>query len=393
MSKRSLCFLFGSGISIHAEMPGTRVFSDQILSGDNIIRDQHNTYTRFDPLIPSHTIYGMDLRAGVREILPLISALKAEADVHYQGSVSSNYEDWFYLADQLGRGSDDYDNPACWAFRESLRPRVERRHALSSHVKRIEDLADEACQYISDLILAGLSAPPKKVSLDWIIDAVRDQSVDGQGLFTLNHDLVLETLFESHGEPYTVGFDKQVAGSTMLHWDEDSLVQKSGKTVIAKLHGSVDWREKNNLGEFLRDDQRTMAAFRRRPEDQAPEGSRPMMLIGRHNKLYHYSSYVYDVLQFCLHQALKASDFLVVCGYGWGDKGVNSKILNWRFSGSNTLVIIRPDEPFPETSRQAVLQGMANWRENKRIVHISARAEDMTWERLRAELAQRTEQT
>jgi hypothetical protein len=393
MSKSSICFLFGSGISIHAEMPGTRDFSDLILSGDNVIRDQHKTYTPFDPLNPSHTIRGMDLRSGVREILPLISALKAEADVHYQGSVSSNYEDWFYLADQLGRGSDDYDNPACWAFRESLRPRVERRHALSPHVKRIEVLADEACQYIADLVLQGLSTPPKKVALDWIINAVRDDGVDAQGLFTLNHDLVLETLFEKHQEPYTVGFEKAVPDSTMLHWDEDSLLQKSEKTVIAKLHGSVDWREKNNLGEFLRDDQRTMTAFRRRPKDQAKEGSTPMMLIGRHNKLYHYSSYVYDVLQFCFHQALKASDVLVVCGYGWGDKGVNSKILNWRFSGSNTLVVIRPDEPFPETSRLAVLQGMANWKDNKRIVHISARAEDMTWDRLKAELEERTGQS
>jgi hypothetical protein len=212
-------------------------------------------------------------------------------------------------------------------------------------------------------------------------------------LFTLNHDLVLETLFEKHREPYTVGFDKTVPGSTMLHWDEDSVLQKSGKAIIAKLHGSVDWREKNNLGEFLRDDQRTMAAFRRRPDDQAPEGSTPMMLIGRHNKLYHYNSYVYDALQFCFHQALKASDVLVVCGYGWGDKGVNSKILNWRFSGSNTLVVIRSDEPFPDTSRLAVLQGMANWKENKRIVHISARAEDMTWDRLKAELAERDGQS
>jgi hypothetical protein len=86
------------------------------------------------------------------------------------------------------------------------------------------------------------------------------------------------------------------------------------------------------------------------------------------------------------------SDVLVVCGYGWGDKGVNSKILNWRFLGANTLVIIRPDEPFPETSRMAVFQGFANWREDKRIVHISARAEEMTWERLKAELAQRSVQ-
>jgi hypothetical protein len=53
-------------------------------------------------------------------------------------------------------------------------------------------------------------------------------------------------------------------------------------------------------------------------------------------------------------------------------------------------VVIRPDEPFPETSRLAVLQGMANWKENKRIVNISGRAEDMTWERLKAELAERT---
>ncbi len=388
MPKSSICFLFGSGISVHAGMPSMKELSNELLSGEKIICTQHGAFAPFEANNPQHTIRGMDLRSGIREILPLISALKAEADIHYEGWVSSNYEDWFYLADQLGKGSIEYDNPACSAFREILKPRIERKHPLSGHTRTIDQLADQACKYISDWVWLRLSAPPSEsVNLDWIIDAVRDSACENEGLFTLNNDLLLEGVFERHGLSYTVGFEKEVAGSPMRHWDEDAIASKSQKTIIAKLHGSVDWRENNNLGEFLRNDQRKMAAFRKGPSDQAPEDSRLMMLIGRHNKLFQYSSYVYDALQFAFHRALKASKTLVVCGYGWGDKGINTKILNWRFAHPRKLVVIRPDHPFPEGARTAITQGFVNWQEDERFVHVPARAEEVNWAALKTQVA------
>jgi hypothetical protein len=379
-----MCLLLGSGISLHAEMPDTRTLSDQILIGKNVVRHTDGTYFVADQDHPVMHLRGFDPAAAINNVLLLLSQIKAEADVHYRGGSQSNYEDWFYLAEQLA--SDDFDNPAIWAFREHLRPRLEYEFAYGASSERLNQRADELCKYIRTMVIHHLSKPIGEIKLHWILDAVRDESMPCHGLFTLNHDRVLETLFEANQVSYTVGFERELEPGKPLHWDSAALSTPNGKVVLAKLHGSIDWRQQNNTREFLRDKDRCLRAFRRRDHDQTPD-CEPMLLIGRHNKLYHYTNFLFEDLHYRFYLSLKASNVLIICGYGFGDKGINTRIINWKYSNpANTILVIRQDQAIDQSARGAIRNNFHDWNTNPTLLHLGVGAEKVTWVQIREAL-------
>jgi hypothetical protein len=79
---------------------------------------------------------------------------------------------------------------------------------------------------------------------------------------------------------------------------------------------------------------------------------------------------------------------LIICGYGFGDKGINSRIINWRHSHrDNTIVIIRRDCPFDESARIAIHNNLADWANDPTVIHLNANAESATWSDIRRAIA------
>jgi hypothetical protein len=379
ISDKKTCFLFGSGISLHAGMPSTLDLSNQILTGQGVRKHPSGPYLLGTPSSHDNLAGVFDDGSALNGILLLLSQIKAQADVHYRGGSQSNYEDWFYLADQLASAQGDFDNPAIWDFLENLRPRVEHKNPYALSTQSVEDRSRELCRYIRDIVILRLLQPAQHIKLDWILDGLKDKDMPSHGIFTLNHDRVLETLFEANGIEYTVGFERKVENSPMLHWDSNALFEQNNKVVLAKLHGSVDWRQQNNLGQFLREKDRRLLAFRRRDEDQTPD-CEPVMLIGRHNKLYHYNNFLFEDLHYRFYLSLKAANVLVICGYGFGDKGINSRIINWKFSNrENVIVYVREKRPFDDGARLAIHQSMADWQNDPTLAHVSKNAESVVW--------------
>jgi len=73
-------------------------------------------------------------------------------------------------------------------------------------------------------------------------------------------------------------------------------------------------------------------------------------VIGNHNKIQEYTSYFYSHLYCAFHAALERSDKLVVCGYGFCDKGVNTRMVEWRHQGGKKVVVVHenPDRLFSD---------------------------------------------
>jgi hypothetical protein len=120
-------------------------------------------------------------------------------------------------------------------------------------------------------------------------------------------------------------------------------------------------------------------------ELQWPVGIEGVMLVGTFNKILEYSGGIFADLFCTFRSALRTTNYLVVSGYGFRDKGVNSTIIEWlRGSSDKRLVIIHENHlGYKKTARKAVrrlfqtngqqIAGTGTWFEDLRSVDLKLR--------------------
>lgn len=390
-------FLFGSGLSIPAGMPSTRCLSNTVLLGEGVHR---NTACKYY-IDGTHTPSGRDSRNDVlRGMFSMLSLVQAEADL-YHPLRPSNYEDWFYVAQQIHADlTGNLDNPVAGSLTRDLRWKLE--HALEGKTfmrgsqQTLMNGVEEVCNYIRAMVAHELRKTPKNLEyLRWIVDALKDQGQELDAIFTLNHDCLIEELLTCETLSWFDGFGKSREGYCGLFWDAAgfSQAEKAGPINLVKLHGSVSWREgvileKTPQGGVIWDEH---IAFRLR-ENESPtqeiDKMGPLLLIGRHNKTYDYHNFVFEDLHYRFYRGLQAVDRLVVCGYGFGDKAINTRIINWMNGRRDKKLIIIHDQHPNEWAdlRVAALRNMADWERDKRFCWIRARSDTVTWDQIKQEL-------
>ena len=107
---------------------------------------------------------------------------------------------------------------------------------------------------------------------------------------------------------------------------------------------------------------------------------RPLLLIGTFNKIFDYSRGIFRDLHYRFRSTLGESDQLVVCGYSFGDKGVNAEIIEWYFAKRNRkLLIIDSDcEQLFANARGAIQKHWKDdWVKNESIKFIAGGLEDV----------------
>ena len=293
--------------------------------------------------------------------------LKSQANSRYAEIPERwvNYEDLAYLAGQI---SDDlianYENPALQPFvRNALIDLSGLFLEAAPGLARgeMQKLAGSAVDYIRQVVALLLSKAPTETShLQIFADACQDPLVSEVNLFTLNHDSLLETSLRERGVTVVDGLRDASDGSR--RWDPSVFDAAVGEKHVNlfKLHGSVDWfrwgprqeRSRDNvaIGNADRDGGFVGTYHARNPKKPlyehvlASEG--PRILAGTFNKILDYSSEVFIELHHRFHRALRDCRTLVICGYGFGDKGVNTRIAEWRHKSWNPkLLIIDPAAP------------------------------------------------
>ena len=143
--------------------------------------------------------------------------------------------------------------------------------------------------------------------------------------FTVNHDKLLEDFLTNtlNNEEYRLldGTCNTSSGDDSGRWDHRVYdAQENGRKLIKvyKLHGSI----------------RCVC-------------NQPPVLIGTFNKVFAYNSGPFLELHHRFKRALMDEDCaaIIVCGYGFGDKGVNTRLVEWiRQSPTHRLLIIDPKE-------------------------------------------------
>jgi hypothetical protein len=249
---------------------------------------------------------------------------------------SVNYEDIFFAASQLEEHLlGEYENPAIEPLVEALlddlrlfllcTPSI--RVPMDSHPRPdLGDRARLACRYIRSVVILELRRVlPFLNHLTCLVDAIKDPEVDSCHIITLNHDLLIEKVLQEHSLAFVDGFEKPEKG--IAQWDKNALENPSCRYLL-KLHGSIDWVDRPGkvpvkvLGnwERLRDEKGDLL-FREEPD--------PMMLVGTFNKIRDYYGTPYFDLAAAFRRLLTTFDWLIISGYSFGDKGINTALSEW----------------------------------------------------------------
>ncbi len=182
------------------------------------------------------------------------------------------------------------------------------------------DLVSESANWIRRVIEVELGKPQSN-TLGSYITAFFRQIVEPMGdwtIVTLNHDLWLERVLSSLGLEFHDGFET-TGNVREFH---PSRVREHTHNLLLKLHGSIDWRwhpdRKNHVKLSGGWDELDVVRAHHAPQ----------VLIGTFNKLEEYSYGIFPYLFSAFDRVLSQATCLVVCGYGFGDSGVNLRLFS-----------------------------------------------------------------
>jgi len=391
-AKKRIGFLFGAGISIPAGIPKTQTITNQILSGNNVMHHTDGNYYFDKPLF-----HHMGLPDEyVPKIVDFLEIIKTEIDLYYQRiphKLTTNYEDLYFMASQIyDYLTGEYDNPATYPLIEKISPKIAPILIGKSHEVRkqweLTQIVDEAMKYIRDVVWRMLR--PKQInSLDYlniIKDANNDKSIWGINIFTLNNDRVLETYLNSNGLSFVDGFDFH--SNELRIWKPNLYDNKTINIRLLKLHGSVDWfriRPENSdwSGEFIGIPLQLIANSVVESDGNRFHclDHRPIILVGTHNKLLDYTGGIIENVHNIFYEQLYDLENLVICGYSFGDSGINTKIINWMYYSPDNRIIVIHDNPdkLKNGSRGAISNHWDEWLKKGKLKIVKKKIEDTNW--------------
>lgn len=326
---RRLCFLLGAGVSLSAGFPPTDTITDRVCGREGRILNVGGTY-RWSPTPAEGHPRGSVPDPGQRVI-------EIVADMLWRGKQSPNYEDLYYAVNELHEHlTYNYDNPCLESLIARLMDKADWSDLDRDPRKGLKDAMSKACNLIRSVVARSLSRDPEPTDLNLLTDIIHAQQFQRVDIFTLNHDCHIETALQEAKLAYEDGFRE--TGHEDVHvWSRACLEQDSSYTTVCKLHGSVDWYRAQIEGYCLEDVLiRTRDDIEHLGQLELPQGrTRPyispddrQILVGRHNKILSYTNGWYLELYYWFKRRIEHADVLVVSGYSFGDKGINSAIID-----------------------------------------------------------------
>ncbi|MGO9528548.1 MAG: SIR2 family protein [Verrucomicrobiia bacterium] len=158
-----------------------------------------------------------------------------------------------------------------------------------------------------------------------------NDQVERLDIVTLNHDVLVERLLEENKIEYTDGF---IPHNGVPRFDATAFENKTVKTRLFKLHGSIDWRKHTNRNygcvkvsldeadNHLKDANGKDLEGRTLPD--LP------LLAGTLNKEHEYGYGISEVLFYdWFRKLLPQNQIIVMSGFGWVDYDISLRIRNW----------------------------------------------------------------
>lgn len=366
--KPRAAILLGAGSSIPSGFPKTEELTHRILEGRRISRHTDGTFYVDPSNCPTTSEH-------VKLVATAANRYRDEIEGFFQQhySRSANYEDIYYLASQLADHEGELHNPGLGRLVEHLRPQLTAlvEAAAVPDVASFRELTRETAHYIYDTVWRSLAIAPCQThhlkSLEALCRSARFERV---ALATLCHDAHLEDFLTSRGVAFVDGFSSPEAG--VRYWRSAHLLEPSSEPLLLKLHGSINWfRLRPDEGTWY--DERIGIAVDGDHEHtrdsqgrlQLPVPHRPLFLVGTFNKLGDYSRELFSELLNSLRTFLSAADRVAVCGYSFGDKGINAVLINWLYGSRHRKLVVIHRDPYGlhAAARGAIANKWNDWKD------------------------------
>ena len=376
-----IAFLLGSGISLKAGLLNVNEITNKILIGEGI--SHHATGYYFIP--PPYSHFNIPCY-NMKRILVFINFIKDKLDIYYKKYDElhlTNYEDIFFILRQLhDEIYGEHENLIVSDFLNDLH--IDNETMLEVKDKRfyndfkIGELIWESMIYINNTVSRLLYNPNKDYNyLNMFCEISRDKEIKRTDIFCLNHDRLLELYFDMHKIKYCDGFDEQEGDIKPFNI---KLFNNKNRINLYKLHGSIDWFRYRVAGMDWRGDfiVKPMISDVQHLKDKngnyldPPLENTTKILIGTFNKIIDYNSGIFFDLFSLFVTILDNHNYLIISGYGFGDKGINTKIIEWYYKNPKRKIIVIHKKPndLKSRSRGAIYGKWKKWIKEGRLIII-----------------------
>ncbi len=372
--------IIGSGVSSYSDIPGLSSITDSILTSEKIGKgtDTNYYFTGYWGYVIQDYLNGY-----VMSCQKLLNQIKNKVDRFYKYidfEHQTNYEDIYYVLRQIQDSYHlEYENPATISLIEELIRDTEWND------KDFKEIVTEAVRFIESLVWQSIDRPIKESSQFNIIKELLE-CFNFDTILTLNHDLVLETWLNSNGIRFDDGF--HIDNKKLPEWK--GFQNENGTLKLCKVHGSIDWFEfritkPNTYDNLVKIPSNHYAEKIYKIDDSfmAPNSGKPSILIGTFNKMLGYLGGIHEILYDELKSIIMESEIIIISGYGFGDKGINTRLTNWLFQDlAQKMIIIHPDkESLIKNSRGSFkINVMTQHHQHPKVEFIEKRFEKVTIE-------------
>lgn len=327
-----IMLFLGSGVSLPSGLPDSSQLTHSILDDEWFNHTDGFYYPGQGPL-PSK--FNLVLRIQL-----FLKQLREYADEYYarkRWPQPANYEDLYYLARQIAdEEQGEIFNPVVSEFVSNLKGLTAHLCVPLGHRGEevtFEGLADRACDFIQRVVSGRLRNVELPIGMGLIEEIASSERVTQLDVFTLNHDLLIENLLGGNGLEFADGFGSSEEG---VRYFEPSVYDRAQRIRVFKLHGSINWfRYTRFRGDFEDIDYAIpdQTDLWHNPDSKGrlrrPYGHSPQILAGTYNKVLGYGFGPAAEMHYRFHQALREHNLIVMSGYGWNDKAINTRIVEW----------------------------------------------------------------
>ena len=356
--KKQAAFLFGSGISIPSKVPSVYQITDAARDEDWHL----TTLKTFEPGVDPNPLSTDAVTPSVKAFLATLTTYAADCLnelKHLHGSRRPHYEDLFSLAEQAARPETDHaPNLAVVEFVRRLRKDTESLHLNFKGGSGVHDgfvgLAEAACDFLHWVVHHKLRcAGGTRIGLELISQIARE--VEALDLFTLNHDVLVEPQLKADGiTELEFGFHDHTHCECAVFSAWPAQECHPRKTVrIFKLHGSLNWYRydfPDGSRQYAIPDGDPYHCHDQNKRLLTPVDWKAAFLSGTVVKEQRYATGPWEHLFANFRSHLSKHTHLMCCGYGFGDTGINQRVVQWmhdRPPPGNRLVILTPEPPDP----------------------------------------------
>jgi len=372
-------FLMGSGLSCAAGLPSVDKITEEIFNMENVFKSSDNHYYKSKSK-PSEECFPEYYKHN-KAIEKILKIANCEVGKYYGNNYKTNYEELYYLVKQID-DKFEYDNPAILAFIEKVNIKI--KSLLDSNVTFNESIRNSV-KYIEDAVWHILAEKYENLTvLDFLLKEVPKGNIN---IFSLNHDYLIEQILQEYKIDYVNGFKPY--NKDIKIWDRNLFDQKS-KIKLYKLHGSISWVRytiNNFKGYFYADiGLNDIYHLKDNKGNYLWPAEGPRFLIGSVNKILEYSRELFSELFYRFHFILKNTNLLIIIGYGFKDKGINSKIIEYMyhdFKNKIIIVDIKGKEKLLKNARLAIQINVPKWEKEKRLDFICKNIKDLLIEDLK----------